>query len=318
MLINENRIGQSNGFVFLFIAIITLSNTSQMPYFIKSGIGRHLTMSIWILALICIILSGLLLLSEKMIFLIIMAMFFTIILLVGEIISPGMYLHSSLVYPFFSSLFIFIIGFFASKKITKNDFKYIIGSYVISTVIVSLSVYFKSFSSGFSWESRVYNYGAKNIDRVKKTFKLTFIMCFAYTVFMWGALMLAPEVLVGIFNNDPALVEITSWSIKIYFAGMFMFGIQTACQQTFLALGEAKISLLLALLRKIVLLIPLIFILPIFMEDKLFAVFLAEPIADITAALTTILCFTIFYKKTLSVIGKKSESNVKENTVRTN
>jgi len=161
-----------------------------------------------------------------------------------------------------------------------------------------------------------YNYGAKNIDRVKKTFKLTFIMCFAYTVFMWGALMLAPEVLVGIFNNDPALVEITSWSIKIYFAGVFMFGIQTACQQTFLALGQAKISLILALLRKIVLLIPLIFILPMFMQDKLFAVFLAEPIADITAALTTILCFTIFYKKTLSVIDKKSESNVKESTVR--
>lgn len=162
-----------------------------------------------------------------------------------------------------------------------------------------------------------YNYGAKNIDRVKKTFKLTFIMCFAYTVFMWGALMLVPEVLVGIFNNDPALVEITSWSIKIYFAGIFMFGIQTACQQTFLALGQAKISLLLALLRKIVLLIPLIFILPIFMQDKLFAVFLAEPIADIAAALTTIICFTIFYKKTLSVIDKESESNVKENTVRT-
>ncbi|HSQ88287.1 MATE family efflux transporter [Romboutsia sp.] len=162
-----------------------------------------------------------------------------------------------------------------------------------------------------------YNYGAKNMDRVKKTFKLSLIVCFAYSVFMWGMLMLVPKVFVGIFNNDPALVEITSWSIKIYFAGIFILGAQIACQQTFLALGQAKISLLLALLRKIVLLIPLIFILPMFMQDKLLAVLLAEPIADITAALTTIICFTIFYKKTLSVIDKESESNVKENTVRT-
>lgn len=162
-----------------------------------------------------------------------------------------------------------------------------------------------------------YNYGAKNIDRVKNTFKLSLMICFAYTVFMWSVLMLAPEVFVGIFNNDPALVEITSWSSKIYFAGIFIFGIQIACQQTFLALGQAKISLFLALLRKIVLLIPLIFILPMFMQDKLFGVLLAEPIADIIAALTTIICFTVFYKKTLSAIGKESESNVKENTVRT-
>ena len=156
-----------------------------------------------------------------------------------------------------------------------------------------------------------YNFGAKNIDRVKKTFKYTVIATLSYTTFMCLILMIAPQVAVKIFNNDPALVDITSWSIKIYFAGIFMFGIQAACQSTLLALGQAKISLFLALLRKIILLVPLIFILPSILEDKLFAVFLAEPVADITAVLITSICFTMFYKKTLTNI-KNVDNNFVE------
>lgn len=145
-----------------------------------------------------------------------------------------------------------------------------------------------------------YNFGAGKIDRVKKTFKLLIKCCITYTIIMWGSLMLFPQVFVSIFNNKAELLEITSWSIKIYFAGIGIFGAQIACQQTFLALGQAKVSLMLALLRKIVLLIPLIFILPLLIKDKLFAVLLAEPIADIVASLTTIMTFIRFYKKTLS------------------
>lgn len=143
-----------------------------------------------------------------------------------------------------------------------------------------------------------YNYGAKQMDRVKKTFKLLFIASFSYSTLMVVLLCLFPEVFVGIFNNKPELVEITSWSIRIYFVGMFLLGAQISCQQTFLALGQAKISLFLALLRKIMLLVPLIFILPMMMEDGLKAVLLAEPVADIVACLTTIFIFTRFYKKT--------------------
>jgi len=145
-----------------------------------------------------------------------------------------------------------------------------------------------------------YNFGAKKIERVKKTFKLLIISCISYTVIMWGSLMLFPKIFVSIFNNKPELVTITSWSIKIYFAGIGIFGAQIACQQTFLALGQAKYSLILALLRKIILLIPLIFILPFFMKDNLFAVLLAEPIADVVASLVTIMCFSLFYKRTLN------------------
>ncbi|MDR7869349.1 MAG: MATE family efflux transporter [Tissierellaceae bacterium] len=158
-----------------------------------------------------------------------------------------------------------------------------------------------------------YNCGAKQFDRVKEAFKLQFKLALIFTTISWLALMLVPEVFVAIFNNDPALMEITTWSIRIYFAGIFAFGAQIACQQTFLALGKAKISLILAMLRKIVLLIPLIFILPNFTSDKLFGVLLAEPIADILASLTTVIVFTIFYRKNLvnaeKYIGKEIHEN---------
>ena len=95
----------------------------------------------------------------------------------------------------------------------------------------------------------------------------------------------------SIFNDEPALVNIAVWTLRVYVAGMFMLGIQFSCQQTFVALGEAKISLFLALLRKIILLIPLIFILPNFFTDKVLAVFVAEPAADVLAAAATGLIF---------------------------
>ncbi|WP_290063396.1 MATE family efflux transporter [Paraclostridium bifermentans] len=146
-----------------------------------------------------------------------------------------------------------------------------------------------------------FNYGADKLDRVRKTFKLLLVSCLVYTTLMWGAIMIFPQVFVSIFNSNPQLVEITVWSMRIYFAGILLFGAQIACQQTFLALGQAKISMILALLRKIILLIPLIFILPIFFENKLQGVLTAEPVADITAAIVTIICFSVFYKKTLSI-----------------
>ena len=151
-----------------------------------------------------------------------------------------------------------------------------------------------------------YNFGAKKIDRVKKTFKILFTCAIMYTVFMWSLLNIFPEVFVTIFNDKPEIIEMTSWSIKIFFGGIFLFGAQMACQQTFLALGQAKISLILALLRKIILLIPLVFILPTLFDDKLKAVLFAEPISDILAALTTMVCFAIFYKKTLSKIDEQA------------
>ncbi|MDY4722146.1 MATE family efflux transporter [Clostridium paraputrificum] len=149
-----------------------------------------------------------------------------------------------------------------------------------------------------------YNYGAKQMDRVKKTFKLTLISCLSFTVIMCSLLMLFPNLFVSIFNNEPELVAITTWAIRIYFLGIFVFGAQIACQQTFLALGQAKISLFLALLRKVVLLVPLIYMLPNLFQDKLMGVLVAEPIADIIATLTTVTCFMVFYKKKFKDVDK--------------
>ena len=132
-----------------------------------------------------------------------------------------------------------------------------------------------------------YNYGAGNLDRVKKTFRLVFTCSLVFSTLSCLAIELFPGMFVAMFNDKPELVEIAVWTLRVYAAGMFMLGIQNACQQTFVALGQAKISLFLALLRKIILLIPLILILPRFLEDKVLAVFLAEPAADILAALTT-------------------------------
>lgn len=144
-----------------------------------------------------------------------------------------------------------------------------------------------------------YNYGAKNIKRVKKAFILSLKTCLLFTLVTVSMCLIFPQMFVRIFSSNAELIEFTSWAMRIYFAGMAIFGIQIACQQTFLSLGKAKISLILAMLRKIILLVPLIFILPAIMDDKLFAVFLAEPVADILAVISTAICFSIFYRKNL-------------------
>lgn len=144
-----------------------------------------------------------------------------------------------------------------------------------------------------------FNFGAGNKERVKEAFRCQFVTCVAYAALYWVAVMLMPHVFSGIFTSDTELVRYTTWAMRIFLCGAFSIGFQISCQQAFLALGEAKISLLLACLRKLVLLIPLIFILPCFIGDKVFAVFLAEPVSDILAAAVTTLTFFLQFKKIL-------------------
>lgn len=144
-----------------------------------------------------------------------------------------------------------------------------------------------------------YNYGAGNKSRVKEAFFTQFGACILYTTLFWAALMIVPQIFAGMFTNDTALMKYTTWAIRIYMAGIFSVGFQISCQQSFMALGQAKVSLLLACLRKIILLIPLIFILPLFFADKVFAVFLAEPVSDIVAAAVTTITFLTQFNKIL-------------------
>ena len=142
-----------------------------------------------------------------------------------------------------------------------------------------------------------YNYGARKPERVREAFYCQFGVCVAYTALFWLALMVFPNVFAGIFTSDQALVSYTAWAIRIFLCGIFSVGFQISCQQAFMALGQAKVSLLLACLRKLVLLIPLIFILPLFFENKVLAVFVAEPVSDILAAAVTTFTFFRFFRK---------------------
>ena len=142
-----------------------------------------------------------------------------------------------------------------------------------------------------------YNYGARKPERVKKAFKILLISCLSYSIILWSLAMLTPKSFVLIFNNDPELLEFTAHALRIYMALSGIFGIQIACQQSFIALGNAKTSLFLALLRKVILLIPLIYIMPLLMENKTAAVFMAEPVADFIAVTTTAILFYIQFRK---------------------
>ena len=150
-----------------------------------------------------------------------------------------------------------------------------------------------------------YNYGAGKADRVKEAFRCQLFTCVGYAGLFCLTVTLFPKTLAGIFTTDTALVNYAAWAMRIFLGCAFTHGFQTACQQAFLALGEAKISLLLACLRKLILLIPLIFIMPLFFADKVFAVFLAEPVSDVIAAAVTTVTFLTQFKKILAAITKR-------------
>ena len=149
-----------------------------------------------------------------------------------------------------------------------------------------------------------YNFGARNAQRVRDAFKTLLTACLTYSLVLWAAVQLFPRTFVLIFNNDPQLVAYAAKALRIYMAATGIFGIQIACQQSFMALGQAKISLLMACLRKIILLIPLIYILPHFFVNKVIAVFLAEPVADLLAVATTATMFSIQFRKSMAELEK--------------
>ncbi len=145
-----------------------------------------------------------------------------------------------------------------------------------------------------------YNYGAGKTNRVREAFYCQFTACIAYSGLFWCLAMAAPRLLAGIFTDDAALVNYAAWAIRIFLAASFSVGFQMSCQQAFVALGQAKISLFMACLRKLILLIPLIFLLPLFFPnpaDKAMAVFLAEPVSDFLAATVTTCTFFRFFHR---------------------
>lgn len=147
-----------------------------------------------------------------------------------------------------------------------------------------------------------YNYGARNAERVKQTFRLLLISCLTYSVALWAAVELCPRLFASIFTQDAELIAFTAPMLRIYLGGLLLFGIQIACQMTFTSLGKALNSIVVAVVRKFVLLLPLIYIMPHLVSDPTVGVYMAEPVADILAIIFIAILFSFQFKNALSQI----------------
>lgn len=149
-----------------------------------------------------------------------------------------------------------------------------------------------------------YNFGAGNPERVKKTFRLLLIVNLLYSTFFWAFVMLFPRLLATVFTTSTELAVYAAGAMRIYFASMLFFGIQIACQMLFISIGNALCSITVAVVRKFVLILPLIYILPIFFENKVNAVFTAEPVSDFLSVTFTSILFIFMFKKALGKMQK--------------
>lgn len=143
-----------------------------------------------------------------------------------------------------------------------------------------------------------YNYGAQNFDRVRQLYRWMIGICFGFRLVTTASSMIFPRFYAGFFTNEAELVALTGQVMPIFMAGMLVFGLQNGIQPTFLALGQAKISLFIAVLRKIILLIPLALIMPRFMG--VMGVYYAEPVSDAISAMVATILFMVNIRKILS------------------
>jgi len=152
-----------------------------------------------------------------------------------------------------------------------------------------------------------YNYGARKPERVKKTFRLLLTVSLSYTTLLWALIMIFPRAFAGIFTPDEALLDFTEKALRIYCAVLAMFGLQIACQTTFVSLGKAGASVIVAVMRKFVLLLPFIYIIPQLVSDKTMGVYLAEPVADVLAVTFTGVLFAFQFRKAVKSISEPEE-----------
>ena len=153
-----------------------------------------------------------------------------------------------------------------------------------------------------------YNYGAGNAERVKRSFTLLLRVGCIYSFLLWGGVMLFPRGFAQIFTSDPALLDFTAPALRIYSAAIFIFGIQISCQTTFTSLGYAKQAISAAVVRKFVLLLPLIYLMPHLVSNPTMGVYLAEPIADFLAVIFTASIFAVTFKKVMAKLRNKPAS----------
>lgn len=153
-----------------------------------------------------------------------------------------------------------------------------------------------------------YNYGAQDKERLKKIVRMMFIVMEVYFFVGWAAVELFPQFFIRMFNSSSQeLFDTTMVTLRVYVASLGLFGLQSSVQQFFVSTGQAKASMFIACLRKVILLIPFIFILPLFMADKVFAVFLAEPVSDLISVITATSIFLCKFPKIMQQMEKKTD-----------
>ncbi|MFI3174405.1 MAG: MATE family efflux transporter [Bacillota bacterium] len=225
-----------------------------------------------------------------------------------EIIMPCIFLGTS---PFIMSSTEGLLNISFNSSLLKYGGDIAVGT---MTIMASLWTVVMMPLFGFAQGAQPitsFNYGAKNVDRVRQSVSILIKVAFSYTMVVWAIYMLFPRAVVSIFaKSSPELIDYASWAIYRYAPLAGLMGLQLACQQCFLALGQTKVSLFLALLRKIFLLIPLIFILPMFMEDKVAAVFLAEPVSDFIAIATTCILFYLQFGRIMTELEVEKDNAV--------
>ena len=150
-----------------------------------------------------------------------------------------------------------------------------------------------------------FNYGAGDANRVRKTYRLLLVVSLSYSMVIWTCIMLVPQLFAGIFTPDAAMREFTAKALRIYCGGLGIFGIQIACQMAFVSLGNALCSMTVAIMRKFVLLLPLIYLMPAMLSDKTMAVYTAEPVADVMAVIFTAILFFFVFRKAMNKLEKK-------------
>lgn len=149
-----------------------------------------------------------------------------------------------------------------------------------------------------------YNYGARNSQRVRASFRLLLIVSLIYSTLLWAAIMLFPQLFARMFTPSPELIAFTARALRLYCGALFLFGLQIACQMTFVSIGNAPCSIFVAVLRKFILLLPLIYLLPHLLTDQTSAVYLAEPTADVIAMSCTAVLFSVQFKKALKKLDE--------------
>ena len=193
-----------------------------------------------------------------------------------------------------------LVGFVLNTNLKHFGDLYVSALAVMQSAMQFGSAPLTGFAQGFI-PIVSYNYGCRNVSRVRECFKVSVTIMFTFNAVLMLLMIIFPETVARIFTGDGRLVACVGEMMPWFLTGMTVFGLQRACQNTFIALGQAKISLFIALLRKVILLVPLAFILPRFMGVK--GVFAAESMADMTAAVCCITIFLLTFPKILSRIN---------------